>query len=217
MVGAESTGKTTSLRTLDPKVTSIVNTLNKPLPIRGYKKLYNAANKNLLCTDNYAKIIQYIQFVDKKALHIKNLVLDDAIFVMLNEYMQRASEAGFTKFSELAAHLAKIVETARSCREDLNIIFMWHKEDVVSDGVITGYKIKVAGKLIEDKQNLAAMFTTVLYTHVEQNKKDNTVDYQFVTNRYKKYPAKSPMDCFEDILIPNDMQLVIDTLNEYYE
>jgi len=59
------------------------------------------------------------------------------------------------------------------------------------------------------------LLTVCLYTLVEENK-DGTATYQFVTNRYRKMPAKSPDGMFSDLRIPNDLQLVVDTLNEYY-
>jgi hypothetical protein len=54
-----------------------------------------------------------------------------------------------------------------------------------------------------------------LYTLVEENK-DGTANYQFVTNRYRKIPAKSPDGMFSEIKIPNDLQLVVDSLTNYY-
>ena len=57
ILGESGTGKSTSLRNLDPQETFIINVLNKPLPFRGYKKLYNAENKNFLESDNYKEIM----------------------------------------------------------------------------------------------------------------------------------------------------------------
>jgi hypothetical protein len=54
-----------------------------------------------------------------------------------------------------------------------------------------------------------------LYTLVEE-KKEGVAEYSFVTNRFKKYPAKSPAGMFAETKIPNNLQLVVDTLTEYY-
>ena len=40
IVGNSGTGKSTSIRTLDPKSTFIINVARKPLPFRGAKKNY---------------------------------------------------------------------------------------------------------------------------------------------------------------------------------
>jgi hypothetical protein len=55
----------------------------------------------------------------------------------------------------------------------------------------------------------------VLYTNVEESK-DGNIQYGFLTNRFKKIPAKSPDGMFNELKIPNDLQLVVNTLNEYY-
>ena len=52
--------------------------------------------------------------------------------------------------------------------------------------------------------------------YVEENK-DGTCTYNFVTNRYKKFPAKSPDGMFTDIKIPNNLQTVVNTIDEYYK
>jgi hypothetical protein len=62
---------------------------------------------------------------------------------------------------------------------------------------------------------LEGLLTVCLYTNVEENK-DGSATYSFVTNRYKKMPAKSPDGMFAEIKIPNDLQLVVNTVTEYY-
>ena len=76
--------------------------------------------------------------------------------------------------------------------------------------------MKTAGKLIDNQINLEGLFTVVLYTNVEE-KKDGTMEYSFVTNRYRKIPAKSPDGMFEEIKVPNNLQVVIEKVREYYE
>jgi hypothetical protein len=63
---------------------------------------------------------------------------------------------------------------------------------------------------------MEGLMSICLYTHVEENK-DGTASYHLLTNRYKKFPAKSPDGMFEDIKIPNNLQLVLDKVNEYYQ
>jgi hypothetical protein len=51
---------------------------------------------------------------------------------------------------------------------------------------------------------------------VEEDK-DGIPKYNFVTNRFRNYPAKSPLGMFEETLIPNDLQLVCNTIDAYYQ
>ncbi len=58
--------------------------------------------------------------------------------------------------------------------------------------------------------------TVCLYALVEEQK-DGTATYNFVTNRYRKMPAKSPDGMFSELKIPNNLQIVVDSVSEYYK
>jgi len=75
---------------------------------------------------------------------------------------------------------------------------------------------QTAGKLIDNQILLEGLLTMCLYTYVEENK-DGTCTYNFVTNRFRKFPAKTPDGMFADIKIPNNLQQVADTIDEYYK
>jgi len=61
---------------------------------------------------------------------------------------------------------------------------------------------------------LEGLLTVCLYTNVEETK--DGVEYSFLTNRYRKRPAKSPDGMFETTKIPNDLKLVKEKVIEYY-
>ena len=63
--------------------------------------------------------------------------------------------------------------------------------------------------------NVLQGLTIALYTHIDEDK-NGVPTYHFVTNRFRNYPAKSPMDMFPEVLIPNDLQLVCNMVDEYY-
>ena len=46
IIADSGTGKSTSMRNLDPKSTVIVNIANKPLPFKGWKSNYTTMNKD---------------------------------------------------------------------------------------------------------------------------------------------------------------------------
>jgi len=112
--------------------------------------------------------------------------------------------------------MVELLQKARELRPDLTIFYISHPETIEDAGEIVGYKIKTAGKLIDNQIVMEGLMTICLYTHVEENK-DGGVSYYFLTNRFRKYPAKSPDGMFEDIKIPNNLQLVLDKVNEYYQ
>lgn len=96
ILGKSGTGKSTSIKGLDPKETVIINTLKKRLPFKGSNSMYNTENKNLFNIDDYTSVINYLTNISQKATYVKNVVLDDSIYIMRKEYFKRAKETGLT-------------------------------------------------------------------------------------------------------------------------
>lgn len=115
----------------------------------------------------------------------------------------------------MAKDMVELFREARKLRDDLTTFYFTHPETIEDGGEIIGYKIKTAGKLIDNQIVLEGLLTVCLYTHVDENK-DGTASYNFITNRWKKYPAKSPDGMFSETKIPNNLQLVVDKVSEYY-
>ena len=57
VLGKSGTGKSTSIKTLNPKETVVVNVLRKRLPFKGSASLYSKENENLFNVDDYQQII----------------------------------------------------------------------------------------------------------------------------------------------------------------
>ena len=115
----------------------------------------------------------------------------------------------------MAKDMLDLFRTARQLRDEITVFYLTHPETIEDSGEIVGYKIKTAGKLIDNQVLLEGLLTVCLYTLVEE-KKDGSAEYSFLTNRFKKYPAKSPDGMFGDIKIPNNLQTVVETVNAYY-
>ena len=215
IVGATGTGKSTSIKHLNPKETYIINVAKKELPFKGADKLYNTENKNYKEIDDANEITRLLKTISEKAPHIKNIVIEDSNYIMGFNIVAKATEVGFTKFSIMARDMVELFREARKWRDDLKIFYFTHPETIEESGEVVGYKIKTAGKLIDNQIVLEGLLTICLYTYVEE-KKDGTVSYNFITNRFRKYPAKSPDGMFADIMIPNNLQEVANTIDEYY-
>lgn len=216
IVGSTGTGKSTAIKHLDPKETYIINVAKKELPFKGSEKLYNTENKNYKEIDDANEITRLLAVISEKAPHIKNIVIEDSNYIMGFNMVAKATETGFTKFSLMAKDMVELFRQARKLRDDLVIFYITHPEAIEDGGEIIGYKIKTAGKLIDNQVLLEGLLTVCLYTDVEE-KKDGTAEYSFVTNRYKKMPAKSPDGMFDDLKIPNNLQLVVEKVREYYQ
>jgi hypothetical protein len=215
LVGQTGTGKSTSIKHLDPKETYIINVAKKELPFKGSEKLYNTDNKNYKEVDDAIEISKLLKTISDKAPHIKTIILEDSNYVMGFTMLDKAMEKGYEKFSVMAKDTVTMIRTAKQLRDDLIVFYFSHPDTIEDSGEIIGYKMKTSGKLIDSQINLEGLFTVVLYTNVEE-KKDGSVDYEFITNRYKKIPAKSPDGMFAELKIPNNLQQVVDTIKEYY-
>jgi hypothetical protein len=215
IVGATGTGKSTSIKHLDPKETYIINVAKKELPFKGSEKLYNSENKNYKEVDDANEIARLLRTVSDKAPHIKNIIIEDSNYIMGFNIVSKATEVGYTKFSLMAKDMVELFREARKLRDDIKVFYLSHPETIEDGGDIIGYKIKTAGKLIDNQVLLEGLLTVCLYTYVEENK-DGSASYNFITNRFKKFPAKSPDGMFDEVKIPNNLQYVCDKLDEYY-
>ena len=216
IVGSTGTGKSTSIKHLNPEETYIINVAKKELPFKGSEALYNTEKKNYKELDDAVEITRLLHVISEKAPHIKNIVIEDSNYIMGFNIVSRATEVGFTKFSIMAGDMVELFREARKLRDDLKVFYFSHPETIEEGGEITGYKIKTAGKLIDNQIVLEGLLTICLYTYVEENK-DGSSTYNFVTNRFKKFPAKSPDGMFTNIKMPNNLQTVVDTIDEYYK
>lgn len=219
ILGKSGTGKSSSIRGLNPDETMILNVLGKKLPFRKSGSLYNSEKKNLFRVDTYLQAIDLLKACDTSAPHIKNIVLDDSIYIMRKEYFQRAKESGYGKYTELAQHFQQIISVCEQMREDINVFFILHSEDIVSDNITTGYKVATIGKLLDTQYNPVEVVPMVLYSSIRYDDKGNAA-YGFYTHRFMdgvvEIPAKSPDEMFTENFIPNDLGIVVKAMNEYY-
>lgn len=215
IVGPTGSGKSNSLQYLDPKETYIINVAGKELPFKGSEKAYNRENKNYKDVEDTKEVLSLLNVLSKDAPQIKTVVIEDGNYLMGFNLVNKATETGYTKFSVMAREMLSLIQGAKKLREDLIVIYMSHSEAIEDGGEIEGYKMKTAGKMIDNQIVMEGLFTVVLYTDVEV--KGEKTEYSFITNRYKKYPAKSPVGMFKEVKIPNNMKTVIDSVKEYYK
>lgn len=224
IVGNSGSGKSTSIRTLDPQTTFIINVAKKPLPFKGFKKNYkqliqNQETKkwegNLYNTSDVDKIGQVLRLIDKIMPHIKVVIIEDSQYLMSFEAMDRASEKGYDKFTQIAQHYYSVLKGSLDLREDLKVFTLTHSENI-GDALNPYFKIKTQGKMIDSMITVEGLFTYVLFTTLVKNN-EGELEYKFMTQTDGTNTAKSPMGCFEDKLIDNDLQLVITKIDEYNE
>tara|TARA_B110000977_G_scaffold21200_1_gene25339 strand:- start:13003 stop:13683 length:681 start_codon:yes stop_codon:yes gene_type:complete len=220
LVIAESgSGKSTAIRTLDPKETAIINIANKPLPFRGWKSNYTVLDKsnpngNLVNVSSGPGVYKAMQHVSEKMPHIKVLVVDDWQYMSSFEYFDKANEKGYDKFTQIAANLAQVAKLPKDLREDLTIFFLTHAEESTDVNGNRKVKAKTVGKMIDNALTLEGLFSIVLFGKVTKED-DGTLSYGFETQNNGENTCKSPMGMFEDSFIPNDLAYVRDAILAY--
>ena len=198
LMGESGTGKSTSLRNFKKGEASVINVSKKPLPFRNELPIFK--------TDNY----QEIQAMIKRA-QAKSLIIDDAQYLMAFEYMHRAKEKGYEKFTDIGANFFNLTQTAASLSDDKIIYFLFHIERT-KDG---NEKCKTIGQLLDEKITLEGLFTIVLKTVVLLDG-NNQRQFCFATVNNGSDTVKTPMGMFAEPLIPNDLKAVDTVIREYY-
>ncbi len=220
IIGQSGSGKSTSLRNLDPQSTFIINVLDKPLPFRGYKKSYHpiyslkdengvktgVTEGNYYTTDDWSSIVKTIDLINRTRPDITTLVIDDWQYILAYEFMRRVSEKGYEKFSELASHGWQTINACLMTRPSLTSFILAHS-DVDNTG---RSKCKTIGKMLDEKITIEGLFTTVLHSRVVDGQ------YLFQTQYDGEYLAKSPMGMLEETLMPNDLQMVKEAVENYF-
>lgn len=207
IMGESGSGKTTSMRNLDPDSTYYIDSDRKGLSWKGWKKQYNTEKKNYFCSDEPEKVKSKLIGISEKCPKIKTIVIDTIGSIMVADEMRRSREKGFDKWLDLATCVWDMVDMAYLLREDLTVVFVAHTQTERTEDGFIFTKIKTSGKKL-DKICLESKFTTVLIA--------KCIDGEFVfETRAKNSTAKTPMGLFDTDTIPNDIKTVIEALEEF--
>ncbi len=229
VAGHSSTGKTTGFRNMPPKETVMMLPNNKTqLPFKGAKKNYVKYNAdshtgNLILTNKIRAISKALKEVNDNRPEVKYFLIDDMTHFFNAETQSekfRGRNSGgeaFSRWADFAAMtFATVFDKTDSFRDDLSVIIHFHVEELESfEG--TKLKLKTPGKMLDRDIDIPSYFTYMLYTKVLPPSKDYTTEerYKYVTNDDGVRPAKTPMGCFKDLEIPNDMYEVIKAIEAF--
>lgn len=209
VLGESGTGKSTSLRNLDPQHTLLIQTVAKPLPFRS-KEWTRVTKENqagsVFVSDNSATIVQAMQRTKREII-----VIDDFQYLLANEFMRRVTdqEAGnsaFAKYNEIARHAWDVLMTSTSLPDHKRVYILSH----TSTDDFGKTKIKTIGKLLDEKIVMEGLVTIVLRTQVKNG------NYLFSTRNSGSDTVKSPLGLFDEELIENDLASVDSQIFNYY-
>lgn len=204
ILGESGTGKTCSLRNLDPKNTLLIQPVRKPLPFRstGWKEIKQKGDgNNILVCSNPQAIINCMH-----ASPFDVIVVDDWQYILASMYMAARNVKGFDKFTEIGGAGFDIAKAASELGENKRVYVLAH----TTSDEFGNTRIKTLGKLLDDKIVVEGMFTTVLRTHVENGR------YLFSTQNSGYDTVKSPMGMFSEQYIENDLAAIDRVICDYY-
>jgi len=204
ILGESGCGKSTSIRNLNPDDTVIIQPVKKRLPFRNDFTDMTKEGGQVKATDSAEMICKMITGAAKAGKKV--FIIDDFQYVMANEFMRRSKEKSYDKFNDIGFNAWSVINHAQGVSGDMRIYFMSHVETDLSGKT----KIKTIGKMLDEKITLEGMFTIVLGANVSDG------NYTFTTQNNGSNTVKSPMGMFEDLNIDNDLQMIDNTIIEYY-
>lgn len=205
VIGKSGSGKSFSLRNIPENEYGLINIMGKMLPFKGDKKFTR--------TFNYDEIKQKMMvWATHKTHSVNTIVLDDAGYLLTNALMtaSAAKTAGnniFNYYREMAENFYELINFISFQLPPHVIVPIIMHEDTDDFGFI---KPKTVGKMLDEKADIPGMFTIVL-----RAVKDSQ-GHKFQTKTDGMTVVKTPFGMFDGDTIDNDMQLVIDKINEFY-
>jgi hypothetical protein len=134
------------------------------------------------------------------------IVVDDAQYMMANEFFRRAKEKGFDKFAEMGADAFKLLQASMAMPEHVRVYLLWHVE--TQDGRV---KAKTIGRMLDEKYTVEGVFSIVLRAMAIDGR------YLFATKTNGADTTKSPYGMFDADFIDNDLAVVDKAICGYYD
>lgn len=206
ILGESGTGKTCSLRNLNPKDTLLIQPVRKPLPFRSteWREIVAKGDGgNIFVCSDPDRIVRAMELAPQNVIAI-----DDYQYVLSFKYMHEGLDTKdvYRFFRELGKDGFRIAEKASQLAPEKRVYILAHT-DTDAQGCT---RIKTLGKMLDEKIVLEGMFTTVLRTTIDQGR------YGFRTTNSGHDTVKSPMGMFEDEVVENDLAAVDRRICEYY-
>jgi len=208
-MGDSGSGKTTSMRNLDPKTTFYIDCDKKGLSWKGWKTQYNLKNENYWSTDNPSTVLQLLKKIndDEKFKKVKTVVIDTINGIMVAEEMRNAKVTGYGKWTDLAQYVWEIFDYCLTMRDDIAVIIVAHSITDSDDNGVLFTHIRTNGRKLE-KIVLESKLTTVLLAECKDGK-------YILHTKPDRSTVKTPLGAFQEDEIPNDMSLVLKALEDF--
>lgn len=213
---------------LNPEKTYVISVTSKPLTFPGSRDLYKVttieskvdanalAKGNRVITNNPEQVAQIIELLLQSPFD--NIVIDDFNYLMQDYYMDNALKGGWDTPKKIGYFMGKIFAAIEKYGDsDKNIIVLAHGEEVPQQDGRVYLKMKTTGKMVDEYVTPEGKFDVTLVGRSRFDTGSKKVIKEFITNEdeFTSSP-KSPYGMFEDLYIPNDLGIVVEKVNKYY-
>lgn len=207
---------------LNPKETYVVSVTSKPLTFPKSRDLYKVAEKGKITTgnryisNNPEEIATLLEQLLKSPY--KNIVVDDFNYLMQDYYMDNALKGGWDCPKKIGYFMGKIFSAIEKYGDsDKNIIILAHGEEVPQQDGRIYLKMKTTGKMVDEYVTPEGKFDVTLVGRSRFDTGQKKIIKEFITNEDEFTASpKSPYGMFSDLYIPNDLGLVVEKVNAYY-
>ena len=195
ILGESGSGKTYSLRNLDPAKVGVFSVRKGTLPFPEGKnfKLCKKADYDVIY-----KVLRKPTF--------KTYVIDDSQYLMVNEYFRKANDSGYQKYTSIGKNFSDLFEFIAYQVPDDVIVYFLHHTQITSDGRT---KAKTVGQMLDNYLTLEGCVDVCLLAQTDGS------NHFFLTQSDGMNTAKSPEGMF-DLKIPNDLAFVDARIREYW-
>lgn len=224
IMGISGSGKSSSIRTLDPETTFYIDCDGKGLSWKGWKEQYNREKGNYYKTNFPQMVERFLLWLNgqerdtngdlteaknKDGLKYKVVVIDTINALMIAEEQRKIKTKGFDKWEDLANSIWNLLDMALTLRDDLTVVFMAHTETVSDDNGIVETRIQTSGKKLR-KIVPESKINTVLLAEIDEDG-----NHVFVASRPNTTAKEGFIGAFPDKVLPNDLKAVVDVLREF--
>ena len=210
VLGTSGSGKSYSLRNLDPKTSLLASVDGKrpPFSLKDWPKLDSKNPSGSFYVpqraDPYGTLKRAILSGVKAGK--KTIVIDDSQFLLANDFFAKAHEKGYEKFTMMGQQFWTLIEFCRDLPEDVTVYFMHHQELDTFGNI----QVKTIGKMLSEKGSVEGRFTICLVAQ----KADG--HYGFYSNLTDQTIAKAPPNMFGSDPMDNDLKAIDDSIREYW-
>ena len=207
IMGEAGSGKSTSLRNLNPSETFYCDCDGKGLNWKGWKEQYSEEKKNYIRSSFPQVIIRYLRGIAEKAPDIHYFVVDTVNNLMVSDEMRRCKEKSYDKWMDMASNIWELVDLPSTFRDNLTVILLFHTQTELTDYGYEFTRIKTNGRKTE-KNNIDSKFNWLLRA-VKQG------DQYLLSTTSHFDTARTPFESFKDEYIPNDITKVLEVMTEF--